>query len=142
MATIQDLREEYEAGAYWIGEDNELIRLEDIPTDGPLFEIVDEDDEYFKQFQVSVDEFEEGDFTRLELGKSDVGIVAKFESSGVEHEFEFGREFTPYEWDGPAIIWPERLTQQGEGYRVTLDDVPEFVIRALEEEYGVEVVER
>lgn len=125
------------AGSYWTDPDNTLLQLEDVPTGGPLFDVVGTDDDHYSKVQVEADEFNTEDFTRVHIfhESDDREIKVKFDSSGVEHLYRFG--IAP---NGDA--WPKYLVQGGETYRVNLEEIPEFVLNAVREVYDAEVNER
>lgn len=135
MTTIDELREELESGSYWVDQGS-LLRLTDIPTDGPLFELVEEEtEEDYELVHLTVEEFEESEMMPLTLIEDDDWFFVNFTSSGAEHEFAFMLEI-----DGTAS--PVSLVQDGEEYHPSLDDIPTWVKNAVKEEYGVELREK
>ncbi len=125
-----------EVGSYWIDASGRVLRLEDIPTDGPLFRDIEEDDETFADVQMEIDEFDPDEFLQVEHERVEGGIDVKFRASGAEHRYEFAID------PKKDSVWPEWLVQGGESYRASLDEMPAFVVSIVEEEYGVKVVER
>jgi hypothetical protein len=134
--TIEDLRENLTEPTYWLDPDGELLLPLDWPTDGPLFKIVSEpfDDESFNKVQVEADDFVEKKYREVHVKEEDELFIVEVTMSGTDHRWEF-------DWFG-GEAWPERMIQGGEMYRARLDDIPEFVILAIEDNYDVPVVPR
>jgi hypothetical protein len=126
---------EFKAGDYWLGPDDELLMVEDHPTDGVLFFNLDEEEEEFIELQVPEEDIEEENFRRIHVDSDDVQIVVKVEMSGVDHKFIFGRHF-----DGDA--WPSQMIQQGESYNPGLGDIPEFVRFIVRDEIEGELTQK
>ena len=126
--SIDDIRE-IPAGTYFEHEGigYELI---DAPTDGPLFRRLDDGFEV----QYPTENFEQGDWNRVNVSKALDTVNVEFEASDVEHRFKF----THVENN----VWPQSMFQQGEIHHLQLDDVPTFVGQIVEEYTDAELEER
>lgn len=134
--TIDDIRK-LPAGSYWVDPDGTLLKLEDVPTGGPLFEVIGEEDEYFKEVQMETNKFTEEKFTRINAwhDSDDREINITFESGDTEHRYRFAML-------DDGLAYPKYFEQGGETYRIGLEEIPKFVRLLVEEVYDREVEER
>jgi len=120
-------------GDYFLARNGDLLCLKDVPTDGPLFENIREEDEEFANVQIETGEFDQSEYTRLMVRHIHDGVYVEVVLSGTLHEFQF----TLYDGE----LYPNELIQGGESFRIGPDDVPDFVLDAIEHQFSAEVTE-